>query len=200
MTATRDSYEAKDITVLEGLEAVKRRPGMYIGSTGPRGLHHLIWEVVDNSVDEAMAGQATPDRSDPSRRRGSRGCRRWAWHPGRADVEDQALGADHGPHDASCRRQVRARGLHGVRRVARRRGLGGQRAVHPSRGRSPARGPRLLPGVQRRAAQDQGPEEAQADQEDRAPRSASGRARRHSRRPPSSITTRLPPDCGRPHS
>ena len=59
MTATRDSYQAKDITVLEGLEAVKRRPGMYIGSTGARGLHHLIWEVVDNSVDEAMAGYCT---------------------------------------------------------------------------------------------------------------------------------------------
>jgi DNA gyrase subunit B len=53
------SYEAKDITILEGLEAVRRRPAMYIGSTGPKGLHHLIWEVIDNSVDEAMAGYCT---------------------------------------------------------------------------------------------------------------------------------------------
>src|SRR4051812_19376010 len=50
------SYGASDITVLEGLEAVRRRPGMYIGTTGPDGLHHLIWEIFDNSRDEAMGG------------------------------------------------------------------------------------------------------------------------------------------------
>src|SRR5204863_825599 len=53
------AYTAKDITVLEGLEPVRRRPGMYIGGVGSAGLHHLVWEILDNSIDEAMNGHAS---------------------------------------------------------------------------------------------------------------------------------------------
>ena len=58
MSSANGNYSAKDITVLEGLEPVRKRPSMYIGGVDPKGLHHLVWEIVDNSVDEYLNGFA----------------------------------------------------------------------------------------------------------------------------------------------
>ena len=86
-------YSARHLSVLEGLEAVRKRPGMYIGSTDSRGLMHCLWEIIDNSVDEALGGHGNRHRRHPARRRQRRGARPRARHPGRHRAEDRAVAA-----------------------------------------------------------------------------------------------------------
>src|SRR4029079_8446130 len=106
------AYTSEHITVLEGLEPVRRRPGMYIGGTDTKGYHHLLWEIVDNSVDEVINGYGAPTVGDPHHHRGrvdkrlrlahrvdaARGRqvrprrRRRPWHPRRHQQEVQEVG------------------------------------------------------------------------------------------------------------
>ena len=147
------AYSAADIEVLEGLEPVRRRPGMYIGGTDEKALHHLFAEVIDNSMDEAVAGHATFIEVELGRRRLHHRHRQWPRHPGRPAPEVQGqVGARSHHDDAALRRKVRFQGLRDIRRPARRRRLGRQCAVRPARGRGGARPPALPPALFARQA------------------------------------------------
>ena len=169
---TEAAYSAKDITVLEGLEPVRLRPGMYIGSTGPRGLHHLVFEVVDNSVDEAMAGRCDLVEVDPASGQLGHGHRQRLGHPHRRDEGPGPPRGDGGADEAPRRRQVRRRRLQGLRRPARRRRLGRQRALGVAPRRRQARRQDLPPGVRPRRADDR-PQEGRPDEGAPARRSRS---------------------------
>ena len=139
-TMAPTNYTAKDITVLEGLEPVRKRPGMYIGGVGSAGLHHLVWEIVDNAVDEAMNGYASniwvtlhADGSSMTIEDDGRGIP-VDKHP---TIEEKRARSD--LHGAARRRQVRARQLQDRRRPARRRRERRQRAVEGPGGERQAR-------------------------------------------------------------
>ena len=107
-----EAYTAADIEVLEGLEPVRRRPGMYIGGTDEKALHHLFAEVIDNSMDEAVAGHATCIEVELRRRRLLARHRQRPRHPGRpaSEIQEQVGARSHHDH-AAFGRKIRLQGL-----------------------------------------------------------------------------------------
>ena len=101
--AKKSTYDASSISVLEGLEAVRKRPGMYIGSVSRKGLNHLIYEIVDNSVDEHLAGFCDRIEVTLRKRRLCNHQRQWTWYSG-GHARKRHVGRTSRFHNAACRR------------------------------------------------------------------------------------------------